>query len=256
MQLKPFILIVILILDAFLHLVAAAVYDPILKELKPGTITIIGETHRRAESVQMFQSLMIDYLRQKKCLSVGLEIASDQQPFVDPVMQGRASAYEIKISTIIDHPPMRKMIDNMVALKRKGACLKVIAIDTGIETEHNRDVWMSKQLAKLTGNDPILVLLGGLHTLKIVDWDLSMTESSPSVSEILVSKGYQVKTYPQIWRKADRDKQCERTSRYISVGVPEALALLNEHLISLINAFPAKMATDVVDGFIVWECSS
>ena len=125
---------------------SAATYGPILAQLKPATITIIGETHKRTESIQVFQGLMTDYLRQKKCLTVGLEINSEEQLVIDRVMQGRAVAAEIKISTIIDHPPMRKMIDDFAALKKEGACLEVIAIDTGIETKHNRDVWMAKQL--------------------------------------------------------------------------------------------------------------
>ena len=114
---------------------------------------------------------------------------------------------------------------------------------------------MAKQLVKIGGNTPVLVLLGGLHTLKRIDWDLPKEDWQLSVSEILVSKNYQIKTYPQIWQKASRDKQCQRTSRYVSGDTHEALTLLNNSLISLMNAFPANTVTDVVDGFVVWECS-
>ena len=38
----------------------AAIYDPILEQTKPGTITIIGETHKKTESVELFQSLALD----------------------------------------------------------------------------------------------------------------------------------------------------------------------------------------------------
>jgi len=227
----------------------------ILDQIKPGVITIIGETHRRKESIQLFQGLVTDYLRQKKCLTVALEIDSAEQPEIDRVLQGRAAASDLEIAPMIDHPPLRKMIDDLALLKRNGACLLILAIDTSVETRYNRDKWMAKQLAEQGSDAPILVLLGALHTLKRVDWNLSMTKPSPSVAAILVAKGYQVKTYPQVWRKDSCTGESRKTSRYVSVEEPEALALLNDSLISLINAFLAKTARGVVDGFVVWECN-
>ena len=47
----------------------------------------------------------------------------------------------------------------------------------------------------------------------------------------------------------------ERVSRFVSVDSPEALTILNESLISLINATPPKSVAGVVDGFLVWECA-
>jgi hypothetical protein len=35
----------------------AAFYDPILERIQPGSITIIGETHKKVESVEMFQNV-------------------------------------------------------------------------------------------------------------------------------------------------------------------------------------------------------
>jgi len=221
-------------------------------KIKPNTITIIGESHKHPESITLFHSLISDHLKQNKCLTIGLEIASNQQSTIDKLKQGRATISDIEISPIIDHPPFRKMINDLVKIQKKNNCLNIIAIDAGDDIDLSRDEWMAINLAKTIGETPILVLLGSLHTLKKVDWDLSMTKGSASVSEILFSQGYNIKTYPQIWT----DKTCDDQNRFIKTDKAESLDLLNDHFISMLNAFEYKNATDVVDGIILWECTS
>ena len=68
-----------------------------------GSITIIGETHGHPESYKLFQSLIHDYLKSNQCLTVALEINSNQQSVIN---QGEVS--DIEISSIIDHPAYRK----------------------------------------------------------------------------------------------------------------------------------------------------
>jgi hypothetical protein len=58
---------------------SAEIQSQILKGMEPNTITIIGEKHKRPESVQFFRSLIADYLQKNECLTVALEIASSQQ---------------------------------------------------------------------------------------------------------------------------------------------------------------------------------
>jgi len=158
----------------------------------------------------------------------------------------------LEIAPMIDHPAFRKMINDLVKLQKKGKCLKLIAIDAGDDIDLRRDEWMAIKLAEQVSETPILVLLGGLHSLKKVNWDFS--KGKPYVAEILSSQGYNIKTYPQIWL----DKSCsppkQLKNRFIPAEKPEALALLNDHFISLLNAFNYESAIDVVDGVIVWEC--
>lgn len=61
----------------------AAIYDPILDHIKPDSITLIGESHQKVESVSLFQNLVLDTLAKYYCVTVGLEIASDQQSLID-----------------------------------------------------------------------------------------------------------------------------------------------------------------------------
>jgi hypothetical protein len=70
---------------------SAAIYDPILEQIKPGTITSIGENHIKAESVELFQNPVLAVVRHYQCVVIMLEFASSQQSILDAVMQGRAT---------------------------------------------------------------------------------------------------------------------------------------------------------------------
>ena len=56
MQRISLILFGFLVVGTVAHQSVAAFNDPILKEIKPRTITIIGETHQQKESIWFFQS--------------------------------------------------------------------------------------------------------------------------------------------------------------------------------------------------------
>ncbi|SJM94272.1 hypothetical protein [Crenothrix polyspora] len=229
----------------------AATQDPILEQIKPNTITIIGESHKRPESSEFFQTLVSDTIKNHQCVVVGLEIGSDQQATVDKIMQGRALTNEIKLWPQIEHPPYQRMIENFASLKAQGQCINIIAIDASMDNDVDRDEWMARQLEQ-AGDKPILVLLGGLHTLKKINW-LTKT-GKPSVTEILTTKGFSVKSFPQRWLPDQCADNQNRRSRFVNSNSPEALTILNESMMSLINAEPHKSAIGVVNGFVVWEC--
>ena len=230
----------------------ATPYDHLLEQIKPGTITIIGETHKKAESVELFQNLALAVIKHYQCVVIGLEIASDQQTILDAVMQGRASVNEIALWPPLDHPPYRSMIESFAGLKQQGKCIKVVAIDSGVDNNIDRDLWMALSLAEQAGDAPVLVLLGALHTLKRVNWNIRT--GRPSVAEILTNKGFRVKSYPQRWLPDQCADNENRRSRFVNPDSPEALTILNDSMMSLINAKPHKSATGVIDGFVVWEC--
>jgi DNA-binding transcriptional regulator YdaS (Cro superfamily) len=231
---------------------AAAVYSPILEQIKPGTITIIGEIHKRIESVELFQSLVSETIRHDQCVVIALEIASDQQATLDSVIQGRVPASAIELWPAIDYPSYRRMIEAFAELKRQGQCITLVAIDSGMDNAVDRDLWMALSLAEQAGDSPVLVLLGALHTLKRVDWKHAY--GRPSVAEILTARGFRVSSYPQRWLP----DQCanSRTAAFVDNRSPRALGILNGSLMSLINAKRHKSAQGVVEGFVVWECDN
>lgn len=226
--------------------------NPILKSLTTGSITFIGESHKHPESPRLIIDLVTYSVKKGQCLTLALEINSNQQLVIDRVLAKRASVSDIVIPDAIDHPPMRQMIKHMAYLKKTLPCLNVVAIDAGIDDPNDRDEWMAKKLSEIAGDRPILVLVGALHTLKKVDWLVST--GRPSAAEILASKGFRVKSFPQRWIPNQCEGGGHRNLRLINTENPEALTILNDSLMSLINAKPHESAKDVVDGFILWEC--
>ena len=167
-------------------------------------------------------------------------------------MQDKASVNEIMLWSQIDHPSYRRMIESFAGLKRQGQCIKVVAIDSGLANNIDRDLWMALSLAEQAGDAPVLVLLGALHTLKRVNWNIRIGRTS--VAEILTVKGFSVKSFPQRWIPDNCAGNKLRTGVFVSSKSHQALTLLNKSMMSLINAKPHKSATSVVDGFVVWGC--
>lgn len=223
-------------------------FSTIQDNIKPGNIVIIGESHQKPESTQLFALLVDAALERHQCLTVGLEINRNQQPVIDAVTHGEAQVAEIKVPYAIDHPGMRKLIDYLVTLKSKFPCLRIEAIDA----DQDRDVNMANRLSEFPRDKPILALLGGLHTLKKVKWTVKSGE--PFVAEILADHGYQVNSYPQNWQPERCENGQGRSSRYVNADDPAALQILNESFMSLINAKRHQSTQDVVDGFLLWEC--
>ena len=230
---------------------AESSYRPILDGIKSHSITIIGETHKHPESIQLFQSLINDYLQKNKCLTVALEIASNQQSTIGQVIQGNAKASNIGINPPIDHPDFRLLIENLVNRQRNNDCFKIIAVDADIRLKTDRDAWMADRFTEVIGKTPVIALLGSIHTLKQVKWNPELTRKPPYVPEILIAKGYAVYTYPQIWK----DRECNSSYRFIRADHPEATELLVTSLFSVLNAVAPKTAVNVVDGVVSWECS-
>jgi hypothetical protein len=231
----------------------SAVPDPILESLLPGTITFVGESHKHIESAELIRDLVSVHIKQGRCLTLALEIADDEQPSIDRVLAG-ASASTIDIPVSIDHPAMRQLIEHLAVLTTQSACLSVIAIDASPNNSRDRDEWMSERLASLVGDGPTLVLIGSLHTLKKVDW-LSKS-GKPSVAERLAAKGFEVRSFPQRWLPEQCGNGEHRQQRFINADSREALTILNESLMVLINAKPHQSTKGVIDGFVVWECDT
>lgn len=169
-------------------------------------------------------------------------------------MAGKKPVGAIEISDTIDHEPFRTVITYFAKLKSNGYCLDVVAIDAGADTLVDRNEWMAARLSELPKDKPVIVLVGALHTLKKVDW--TVPTGKPYAAEILAGKGFRVKSFPQRWIPGECPSNSIRQQRFVEASDPEALSILNESLLSLLNAELAISAEGVVDGFIVWECDS
>lgn len=162
-----FIIFIILLFSSSTY--AENGYNRILAGMTLNSVTIIGETHKRPEATEFFQTLITSYLQQNRCLTIALEIASSQQSLLDGMIESKAVAIDIKISPAIDHPSFRALLNKIAELRKYNDCLKLIAIDAELELKTNRDEWMAKKLTEQPGQVPILALLGSLHTLKTAE---------------------------------------------------------------------------------------
>jgi hypothetical protein len=232
----------------------AAALEPVLESMIPGSITFIGESHKHIESSNFIKDLVASAIEQGQCPILALEIADSEQPAIDRALTQDSSASGIVIPASIDHLPLRQMIEDMAILKKKSPCLSVVAIDADISNPNDRDEWMAARLARLVGDTPIVVLIGALHTLKKVDW--LVKSGKPSVAELLTKKGFIVKSFPQRWVGDTCGLGQYRSQRIVNADSPEALTILNDSLMSLINARPHKTVQGVIDGFILWECGN
>lgn len=227
---------------------ADLVYDRIVKSMSPHSITIIGETHKRPESIHFFQSLIAHYLSRNTCLTIALEIASEQQSQIDGIAQEVFDVANLDIAPMIDHVAFRTMINDYAQLQKNNECLKMVAVDSDLIPGINRDKWLAEKLAEQIGEVPVIALLGSLHTLKKINWKFE--NKKVYVAGILASQGFDVKSFPQIWT----DKECKSRTRFIPADEQVATEVLNSRLISVLNAHAAEKAVDVVDGIILWEC--
>lgn len=72
----------------FSQQVLAAVYDPILEQIKPDVVMILGKLIKKVESLEVFQNLALGALKRYHCVVAGMEIASDQQAMLDRILAG------------------------------------------------------------------------------------------------------------------------------------------------------------------------
>lgn len=166
----------------------SAVYDPLLDGIQPNTVTIIGEHHKKPESIEPFQQIVVEVISKYPCVTIGMEIASGQQPIIEGVIQGVASVDQIELWSAIDHLPYRLMIAYFARFKLQDCCINLIAHDSSLGKSVNRDQWMAMNIAEGMSQPPVLVLLGALHTLKKIIRNLKQSKAHPPfVAELLLS---------------------------------------------------------------------
>ncbi len=222
--------------------------------LKNKDVVIVGETHRRPESTQFVTNTVGEYLKGGKCLIVGLEIPSHQQPVLERAFSSvwrlnRVSISSIPLGSIIDHPGYRKMLASFRDQILEGKCLKVLAIDAPQIASVDRDAWMEKQILEAMDGTPILVLVGNFHALKEVKWN-SEPLSGESLAERLVSRRLRIASVLQYWLK----EGCKgRRKEILSTLDPSAQEYVKQ-IMGVMNAYPPSKPSEVADGVVIWRC--
>jgi uncharacterized iron-regulated protein len=223
--------------------------------LQDNDVVIVGETHRRPESTRFIANAAAEYLKGSNCLTIGLEIPSHQQPFLDRAFKrrwipDRFSINSIPVGGFIDHPGYREMLVSFREQIWKGKCLKVRAIDKPQIVSLDRDEWMEKEILELIGRTPVLVLVGNFHAMKEVRWN-SDPLAGPSLAERLMNRGVKVTSMLQYWEK----KSCNlRYEKLVSTEEPESLEYVGQ-MMEAIHADAPDKASDVADAVVIWRCT-
>lgn len=183
----------------------AETYKDFPKELLPlldqNDILIIGEQHGKEESTRFLAELAEEGTQGERCLTIALEIGSEQQSAINRAMIEKLSIAEIVVAPVIDHAGYRGMLEALSKLTVAGRCLKVVAIDGEPEIVE-RDAWMAEKLAPYMGKGRVVALLGALHAAKDIRWDNGQEKAF--LAERLVAKGYAVCTLQQMWGRGER----------------------------------------------------
>ena len=216
--------------------------------LRHNSVLIVGETHRRPESPQLVADVVTAYLDAGGCLTVALEIASDQQPVLDAAMRGEQPVSAIRIYPIINHSAYRQMLTRFTDLVRRGRCLRAHAVDASEQDTGSKDTWMAREIQALISDAPVLALVGSLHALKRIRWKSG--KDNPYLAERLMRHGIPVLTVLQEW-----EGDCEkRVGRLLNIRHPRAVEVLGL-TVGVTSAHPPEKPEEVVDLVVMWECA-
>lgn len=196
------ILVLLILIPGWSH--AAEKYKEVSRELLPlidrSDILILGETHGREESTRLLAKLADEATQGGGCLTIALEIGSEQQSVIDRVMSGTAEVAEIVVVPVIDHVGYREMLAALSRFMFAGRCLTVIAID-GEPEVIERDAWMAEKLVPFLGEGRLVALIGALHAAKDIRWDNGREKAF--LAEKLMAKGYAVCSVQQMWDEGE-----------------------------------------------------
>jgi len=106
-------------------------------------VVIIGERHRYAESTNLIYELAEHLTVNGECITVALEITSDQAEALDSAVSGLLPVSTVQIHPIIDSPGLRELIENLRGSVDNGRCLSAVAVDKPAGTDIGRDQWIA-----------------------------------------------------------------------------------------------------------------
>ena len=223
----------------------------LIENIRAHDVTILGERHRRSESTALLIELADALTADGNCLAVALEFDTDQNATLDAFMAGKEPVGAIVVSSIIDHPGFRDMLVELRQLAHGGRCLEVQAVDMPQRLWHEektRDSWIADQLVAISGERPVLALLGGAHALRITRWESG--KDNPQTAELLLRQGLTVFSVIQYWPGLAEERK--RTGSWYPSDHPVAHQCFKDLLRVRAVVVPDDMSV-LADGVVVWE---
>ncbi len=213
-------------------------------------ILIIGESYGQPESTQFFSEKVLEYIDSGVCLNVGLEIPSDQQEILDSAMAGQVSISDIDIDNVIDHDSYREMLVSFSEAIKAGKCLSVYAINPPKSMPISKDAWMEQEVVKITGDRPVVLLVGNKHAVK--DYKSTGSEQGKLLAQQLRARSLGVSSVLQHWKPGGFC--ATKTLRFYSTTTDKKAKIYVKESIGELGAEMPEKVSMLSDGVLVWGC--
>lgn len=171
----------------------------VLEKFKVNDVVLLGTRHKQKRILE-FVSGMLPGLCEAGVSHLGLEIASDQQEYIDFYMRNGIGIAKINMHHSIDCPAYRDLLKTIREFEQKNM-LKAVALDlpTSLYESHwNRDEWMARSICSILNKQPdakILVIVGNLHALKDIVWNEYVPNKSGVIRRYLYQSNPDLKVF-------------------------------------------------------------
>ena len=211
---------------------------------------IIGDTGFDLQSTAFVKNSIEEYVNSKGCLKIGLEISTDQQDLLDKALKGEKKFNHLEFNPYVEKNSYIDLLLGLRKLTEEGKCIKVFAIDKPITSPVEKDAWMSAQVEKLVGDEPILILSSNLQAIKKVEW-INTENKTRFLAQRTRRKEIKTATIMQYWTSGECSERL--VSKFILAKGPRAQEYVNDILDS-IDAKASNLPSEVTDSIIVWLC--
>ena len=211
-------------------------------------ILVLGEEYGQEESAQFVLKTVTEYVNGGGCLKVGLEISSEQQELVESAMKGKAQISDIELKEELDTTSYRQMLGGFSNVIQGGGCLSVYALDTPSSVPVTGDAWMEKEVVRIAGDTPVLILTRNIRAVK--DYDSGESDTAKLLAQRLRLRTYRVASVLQHWKPG----QCaSRDVELINTEEEKSGIYVRESIGEISAKMPEKVSM-VTDGVLVWSC--
>ncbi len=247
---KKYYLLVFVILSICLTSVVNAQSDKLSLPFLMGSnqILVLGEEYGQEESAEFVLKTVSEYVNSGGCLKVGLEISSDQQELVESAMKGEAQISEIELREELDTTSYRQMLGGFSNVIQGGGCLSVHALDTPSTVPITGDAWMEKEVVRIVGDSPVLILTSNIRAVK--DYDSGEGDRAKLLTQRLRARTYRVASVLQHWKPGE----CATRNVELINTVEEKSGIYVRESIGEIGAKMPEKVSMVTDGVLVWSC--
>lgn len=214
-------------------------------------ILVLGEEYGQSESSEFVLKTVTDYVNGGGCLKVGLEISSDQQELVESAMNGQAQISDIVLKEQIDTVAYRQMLGGFSSVVQGGGCLSVYALDTPSSIPVTGDAWMEKEVVRIVGDSPVLIVTSNVRAVKDYD-STAQGEAGKLLAQRLRARTYRVGSIIQHWKPG----ACATRSVELINSENDKAAIYIKDSIGEVGAKMPEKPSMITNGVLVWSCPS